>query len=117
MKRSSATAYRVAMPPIQKLLSANRKRMRYQVDRPFSVALALSVTALLAILSFSGVGHAQGKASGDRLLNGAIDIHLHIDPMTYGADTSTLRLAKSKGVRAVVIKNHYEPTVDVGMLL
>lgn len=62
--------------------------------------------------------NAQGSAaSADRLLNGAIDIHLHIDPRTYGADTSTLRLAKSKGVRGVVIKNHYEPTVDVSLLL
>lgn len=60
---------------------------------------------------------AQGASDGDRLLSGAIDIHLHIDPRTYGADISTLKMAKAKGVRGAVIKNHYEPTGDLALLL
>jgi hypothetical protein len=56
-------------------------------------------------------------ADADRVIRGSIDIHLHIDPRTYGADISTLKMAKARGVRGVVVKNHYEPTIDLSLLL
>ena len=54
-----------------------------------------------------------------RFLQGAIDLHLHVDPKPYGASIDTLRLARSRGrgMRAVLIKNHYEPTVDLAYVL
>ena len=81
-----------------------------------------ATTALCVLAAMPGTppsARAQTVAEADasRLLSGAIDIHLHIDPRPYGADISTLRLARSRGVRGVVIKNHYEPTVDVSLLL
>lgn len=76
----------------------------------------VAAAASLGCEQNSGTLEAQASP-GDRLLRGAIDIHLHIDPRTYGADISTLELAKAKGVRGMVIKNHYEPTGDLALLL
>jgi hypothetical protein len=52
-----------------------------------------------------------------RFLKGAIDLHLHVDPRPYGATLETLKLAHSIGMRGVVIKNHYEPSVDLAHFL
>ena len=93
------------------------ERARNGVLLPMAATTALCT--LVAMLGTPPSARAQSVADTDatRLLSGAIDIHLHIDPRPYGADISTLRLAKSRGVRGVVIKNHYEPTLDVSLLL
>lgn len=58
------------------------------------------------------------EAEGARLLHGAIDMHFHMDPP--GADGThdeavieTIRVARSRGVRGVVIKSHHEPTASL----
>jgi hypothetical protein len=79
--------------------------------------LPLVVAAVVAMSGEPPAAQQPAGGDSDRFLTGAIDIHLHIDPRTYGADISTLRLAKSRGVRGVVVKNHYEPTVDLSLLL
>ena len=46
-------------------------------------------------------------------LSGAIDMHAHSDPdgVPRKIDAVDLaRLAKERGMRAIVLKNHYEPT-------
>jgi hypothetical protein len=64
------------------------------------------------------VGLAQSSqqgADGTRLMRGAVDLHYHVDP-GY-SDMGHLRAARASGVRALVIKNHYEPTSALVLLL
>lgn len=86
-----------------------------------ALSTVLSAALTLAIVAKANrvveAGQANSGAAGARLLAGAIDLHLHVDPKAYGADFETLRLARSRGMRGVVIKNHYEPTVDLAYLL
>lgn len=88
-----------------------------------SIALAVALAALgLVANPSSGSGAAQSsrEAAGARLLRGASDLHLHVDPRPPGsaigndrADLSTVRLAKARGMRALVLKDHYEPSAPV----
>ena len=53
-------------------------------------------------------------------LDGAIDMHAHSDPdgTPRSIDAIDLaRLAKSRGMRAIVLKNHYEPTASLTYLV
>jgi len=52
---------------------------------------------------------AQGQSS----LSGVIDIHAHTDPDSLPRSVDAIdlaRLAKERGMRGIVLKNHYEPT-------
>jgi hypothetical protein len=65
-----------------------------------------------------GVGMAQSNQVADvgaRLMRGAVDLHYHVDP-GYGL-YENLTQAKAAGVRALLLKNHYEPTGALVMLL
>src|SRR3989442_9315823 len=80
-------------------------------------AAALVGAGLLAT-PFGIVGMAQSSqeaAAGARLMRGAVDLHYHVDP-GYGT-YETLAQAKAAGVRALLLKNHYEPTAALVMLL
>src|SRR5262245_30894976 len=49
----------------------------------------------------------------ERLLAGAIDIHVHSDPDDRPRSIDAIdvaKLAKTRGMRAIVLKNHYDPT-------
>src|SRR6201998_4469029 len=53
-------------------------------------------------------------------LNGAIDMHTHSDPdgVPRKIDAIDLaRLAKQHGMRAIVLKNHYEPTASLAYIV
>src|SRR5579871_404744 len=53
-------------------------------------------------------------------LAGAIDIHAHSDPdgRPRSIDAIDLaKLAKSRGMRAIVLKNHYEPTASLAYIV
>src|SRR5580700_8024436 len=53
-------------------------------------------------------------------LAGAIDMHAHSDPdgVPRSIDAIDLaRLAKSRGMRAIVLKNHYEPTQSLAYIV
>ena len=53
-------------------------------------------------------------------MNGAIDMHAHSDPdgTPRAIDAIDLaRLAKSRGMRALVLKNHYEPTASLAYIV
>jgi hypothetical protein len=57
---------------------------------------------------------------GAQTLEGAIDMHAHSDP--DGAPRSIdaidlARLAKSRGMRAIVLKNHFEPTASLAYIV
>jgi len=69
------------------------------------------VLALLPLVALS---------SGAQTLAGAIDMHAHSDPdgVPRSIDAIDLaRLAKSRGMRAIVLKNHYEPTASLAYLV
>jgi hypothetical protein len=53
-------------------------------------------------------------------LDGVIDIHVHTAPDSVPRSIDAIDLAKlaeSRGMRAVVLKNHYEPTASVAYLV
>jgi hypothetical protein len=85
------------------------------VELPVGIARSGMKTAiaLLAIASCAGICSAQ-------MLAGAIDMHAHSDPdgVERSIDAIDLaRLAKSRGMRAIVLKNHYEPTASLAYLV
>ena len=80
--------------------------------RAAAIAVAIACGAVLAGLTGPAAGAQQGAAnSPESLLRGAIDIHVHSLPddrprSVDGIEAATL--AKAKGMRAIVLKNHYE---------
>jgi hypothetical protein len=66
-----------------------------------------------------GSGQRGGPDDASRLLTGAIDIHVHSDPDNVPRSLDGLeaaRLARSKGMRGIVLKNHYDPTAGLAFL-
>jgi uncharacterized protein DUF6282 len=56
----------------------------------------------------------------DPALIGAIDLHAHCDPDSYprqGDAFDVVRLAKDRGLRGVVLKNHYTETAGLAFLV
>jgi hypothetical protein len=52
-------------------------------------------------------------------LNGVVDIHVHSDPDSVPRSIDAIdiaKLARSKGIRALLLKNHYEPTASLAYL-
>jgi hypothetical protein len=69
---------------------------------------------LLIVLA---VGCGQLSA---QTLKGVVDIHAHCDPdsMPRSIDAIDLaKLARDRGIRALVLKNHYEPTASLAFLV
>jgi hypothetical protein len=53
-------------------------------------------------------------------LTGAIDMHAHSDPDGSARSIDAIdlaKLAKSRGMRAIVLKNHYEPTASLAYIV
>jgi uncharacterized protein DUF6282 len=85
--------------------------------RSLGIALVAGVTALLAN-PLIGAAQSSREADGARLLKGAIDLHFHMDPWTPGAlngqaSIADVRVARERGMRALVIKDHNEPTAPL----
>ena len=79
------------------------------------VVLAFAVLAVLWMPA-GGAGQRGGADDAARVLAGAIDIHVHSDPDNVprsidGIDVA--KLARSKGMRGIVLKNHYDPTAGL----
>ena len=58
-------------------------------------------------------------ATARRDLRGAIDIHVHADPDNVPRSLDGLeaaRFAKDKGMRAIVLKSHFDPTAGLALL-
>jgi hypothetical protein len=87
------------------------------------VTLVLAALIVLGLLAYPIWGAAQSSgASGYRLLQGAIDVHLHIDPDTDtssvdAVDIARMKFARTQGIRGFVIKNHHETTASVAYLI
>jgi Family of unknown function (DUF6282) len=85
--------------------------------RSLGIAVVAGVTALLAN-PLVGAAQSSREADGARLLKGAIDLHFHMDPWTPGAlngqaGIADVRVARDRGMRALVIKDHNEPTAPL----
>src|SRR5713226_439269 len=53
-------------------------------------------------------------------LNGVVDIHVHSDPDSVPRSIDAIdaaKLAHTRGMRALVLKNHYEPTASLAYLV
>jgi len=62
---------------------------------------------------------AAGVASGQPLA-GVVDIHVHADPDSVARSIDAIdlaRLAKERGMRALVLKSHWEPTASMAYLV
>ena len=73
--------------------------------------MRLQLAAMFLIFSVSA--NAQ-------TVSGAIDMHAHADPdgVPRKIDATDLaRLAKERGMRAIVLKNHYEPTASLAYIV
>jgi hypothetical protein len=71
----------------------------------------LSSIVILLLIGLSA--HAQ-------TLQGVIDIHAHADPDGTARSIDAIdlaRLAKSRGMRGIVLKNHYEPTASLAYIV
>ena len=65
---------------------------------------------LLLTLAIAGAGLAHAQ------LAGVVDIHVHSDPDSVARSIDGFdlaKLAKERGMRALVLKNHYEPTASL----
>jgi uncharacterized protein DUF6282 len=91
-----------------------------------SIALFVVGVALLSSRPTPSAGAAaaaqappsQGAADGIRVVKGAIDMHFHMDaPAVAGrggqASIALVRAAQARGVRGLMLKNHYESTATL----
>src|SRR6266571_904439 len=77
--------------------------------RPPGRALALIVNSLFLAATLSA-----------QTLNGVVDIHAHSDPDSVPRSIDAIdaaKLARSRGIRGLVLKNHYEPTASLAYLV
>jgi len=87
---------------------------------PVFCIAALIVASAPTMRSSALVGQQPSDpASAARVLQGTIDIHVHSAPDNVprsidGLDVS--RLARTRGMRGIVLKNHYEPTASLAFL-
>jgi hypothetical protein len=77
------------------------------------VRCALIIAALFTIGMSRVTAQREGSDQAARALAGAIDIHVHSDPDNRPRSIDAIDVAKlalSRGMRAIVLKNHYDPT-------
>ena len=101
-------------------ITAQDIREDRMMERIRSKLLPLGVEAIalfvcLAVVLGPSHGQSNREAEGARLLQGAIDMHFHMDPPFADgshdeAVIETIRVARSRAMRALVIKSHSEPT-------
>jgi hypothetical protein len=87
------------------------------------VTWAAAVLAVLSVVTGpAGEARPGQRNAGDSALQalaGTIDIHVHSDPDNVPRINDGLeaaKLARSKGMRGIVLKNHYDPTAGLAFL-
>jgi hypothetical protein len=91
-------------------------------DRALNKATVAFATVALACLTHaSGRGAVEQAATVDApALSGAIDIHVHSDPDDRPRSLDAIdaaRQAQARGMRAIVLKNHYDPTGGLAFIV
>jgi hypothetical protein len=89
---------------------------RYRSVVMWAAAGLAGLTAIAGLAGEAPAGRQNAAADAVRALRGAIDIHVHSDPDNVprsidGIDAAKLALAK--GMRGIVLKNHYDPTAGL----
>ena len=92
--------------------------MRGNWNRRNVVALAIGTAAALVAKPLVSSAQSSREADGARLLKGALDLHFHMDPWTPTATNgqasiAEVRMARARGMRGLVIKDHNEPTAPL----
>src|SRR5690348_6371658 len=82
-----------------------------------NLLIVISMAILLSVVSLS-----QNRTRDDaaRLLTGTIDIHVHSDPDNRPRSIDAIdvaKLARARGMRAIVLKNHYDPTASLAYIV
>jgi hypothetical protein len=98
--------------------------------RALNVAVLVGIVALGAGTTNGGLGwagQAPRDAEAERILKGAFDIHAHIDPDSFGPNSNQAarsidvvdlaRVAKERGMRGFVAKQHYDQTAHLVYLV
>src|SRR5258706_14685373 len=92
----------------------NRKSMTRASSILGGVAHALmSACATLSLLFLAASLRGQ-------TLNGVVDIHVHSDPDSVPRSIDAIdaaKLARTRGMRALLLKNHYESTASLAYLV
>jgi len=76
--------------------------------------------AVLAVVTAAVMVVASRADDIDRFLAGAIDIHIHSFPDNTERSVDGLEaaiMAKAHGMRAIVLKNHYDPTAGLAYMV
>ncbi|HXE15451.1 MAG TPA: DUF6282 family protein, partial [Bryobacteraceae bacterium] len=74
---------------------------------------------LILILSTFMLSPLATSAASKELLSGVIDIHVHCAPDSVPRSIDAIdlaKLAKSRGMRGLVLKNHWEPTASLAYM-
>ena len=81
--------------------------------------LSLSIVACLLCGGLGTAAQQAGRSDGTDLLAGTIDVHVHADPDSLPRAMDGLEvaaLARARGMRGIVLKNHYESTAGLAYL-
>ena len=84
--------------------------------------IVAAVAALGVAVTAASARQAVPQATGANIardLRGAIDIHVHSDPDNVPRSLDGLeaaRFAKDRGMRAIVLKSHFDPTAGLALL-
>jgi hypothetical protein len=81
--------------------------------------IPFTVLGLLAVLASAPAGQQRGD-DVSRALAGAIDIHVHSTPDDRERSVDGLEaaiMARAHGMRAIVLKNHYDPTAGLAYMV
>src|SRR5260370_1410990 len=86
-----------------------------------SVQALFIPVAMLATAAGAADVSQRGRADDTaRALRGAIDIHVHSDPDDRPRSIDAIdvaKLARLRGMRAIVLKNHYDPTAALAYIV
>jgi len=117
--REQDPPYEVAMSATQ---DSYQERAAASADAGVRMTRRLFLGAAAVVVAAIAVSAQGDTAPGDaaRLLNGAIDIHVHHLPDDRARSIDAIdvaKLAQSRGMRAIVLKNHYESTAGLAWVV
>ena len=90
----------------------------YTIPRFLKAACVLCISCLA--LSGAELRQAPTDNELNRVLAGTIDIHVHSDPDNRPRSIDAIdvaKLARTRGMRAIVLKNHYDPTASLAYIV
>ena len=85
-----------------------------------AAAVAAMVVTVPSVLTLASQQPAPRAENPNRVLAGAIDIHVHSTPDDRERSVDVLDaaiMARANGMRAIVLKNHYDPTAGLAYMV